>query len=86
MELTGTVKAIIYRSEDTGFTVLELTDETGEDMTAIGEMPLAGVGERVELTGQWTEHKTYGHQFRAETCKTLAPATLTALKNYLPAA
>ena len=83
MELTGTVKAIIYRSEDTGFTVLELTDETGEDMTAIGEMPLAGVGERVELTGQWTEHKTYGRQFRAETCKTLAPATLTALKNYL---
>lgn len=83
MELTGTVKAIIYRSEDTGFTVLELTDETGEDMTAIGEIPLAGVGERVELTGQWTEHKTYGHQFRAETCKTLAPATLTALKNYL---
>ena len=83
MELTGTVKAIIYRSEDTGFTVLELTNEAGEDMTAIGEMPLAGVGERVELTGQWTEHKTYGHQFRAETCKTLAPATLTALKNYL---
>lgn len=83
MELTGTVKAIIYRSEDTGFTVLELTDETGEDMTAIGEMPLAGVGERVELTGQWTEHKTYGRQFRAATCKTLAPATLTALKNYL---
>ena len=83
MELTGTVKAIIYRSEDTGFTVLELTNEAGEDMTAIGEMPLAGVGERLELTGQWTEHKTYGRQFRAETCKTLAPATLTALKNYL---
>ena len=83
MELTGTVKAIIYRSEDTGFTVLELTNEAGEDMTAIGEMPLAGVGERVELTGQWTEHKTYGRQFRAETFKTLAPATLTALKNYL---
>mgnify|MGYP005954513243 FL=1 len=83
MELTGTVKAIIYRSEDTGFTVLELTNDAGEDMTAIGEMPLAGVGERVELTGQWTEHKTYGHQFRVETCKTLAPATLTALKNYL---
>ena len=76
-------RQIIYRSEDTGFTVLELTNEAGEDMTAIGEMPLAGVGERVELTGQWTEHKTYGRQFRAETCKTLAPATLTALKNYL---
>ncbi len=81
--LSGTVKTIIFRSEETGFTVLELTDESGDEITAVGEMPLAGVGERVELTGVWTEHKTYGRQFRASTCKTLAPATLTALKNYL---
>ena len=50
MELTGTVKAIIYRSEDTGFTVLELTNEAGEDMTAIGEMPLAGAVSYTHLT------------------------------------
>lgn len=83
MELFGTVKTIIFRSEDTGFTVLELLDEEGDEITAVGEMPLAGVGERIELTGDWTEHKAYGRQFKAATCKTLAPATLTALKNYL---
>lgn len=49
--LSGTVKTIIFRSEETGFTVLELTDESGDEITAVGEMPLAGVGERVELTG-----------------------------------
>ncbi|NCB30798.1 MAG: ATP-dependent RecD-like DNA helicase [Clostridia bacterium] len=83
MELSGTVKTIIYRSEDTGFTVLELTDQRGEEITAVGEMPLAGVGERIELSGEWTEHRAYGRQFRAVESKLLAPATLAALKNYL---
>lgn len=83
MELSGTVKTIIFRSEDTGFTVLELTDQSGDEITAVGEMPLAGVGERIELTGEWTEHRSYGPQFRATACKTLSPATLSALKNYL---
>lgn len=83
MELSGTVKTIIFRSEDTGFTVLELTDQSGDELTAVGEMPLASVGERIELDGEWTEHRAYGRQFRAASCKTLAPATLAALKNYL---
>ncbi|MEA4970615.1 MAG: ATP-dependent RecD-like DNA helicase [Candidatus Pelethousia sp.] len=83
MELSGTVKTIIFRSEDTGFTVLELTDQSGDELTAVGEMPLASVGERIELSGEWMEHRAYGRQFRATACKTLAPATLAALKNYL---
>lgn len=83
MELSGTVKTIIFRSEDSGFTVLELMDHSGDEITAVGEMPLASVGERIELSGEWTEHRAYGRQFRAESCKTLAPATLAGLKNYL---
>ncbi|MEN6470452.1 MAG: ATP-dependent RecD-like DNA helicase [Clostridiaceae bacterium] len=83
MKLSGTVKTIIYRSEETGFTVLELADETGEEITAVGALPLASVGERVELTGNWTEHRAYGRQFKAEACRTLAPATLEALISYL---
>jgi exodeoxyribonuclease V alpha subunit len=83
MKLSGTIKTIIYRSEETGFTVLELADETGEEVTAVGLLPLASVGERVELEGEWTEHRAYGRQFKAESCQTLAPATLEALISYL---
>ena len=83
MELLGTVKTIIFRSENTGFTVLELTDQSGDEITAVGEMPLASVGERIELDGEWTEHRAYGRQFRVVSCKTLAPSTLASLKNYL---
>ncbi|MDR0840581.1 MAG: ATP-dependent RecD-like DNA helicase [Christensenellaceae bacterium] len=83
MQLCGTVKTIIFRSEDTGFTVLELQDANGEEITAVGEMPLANVGERIELEGGWTQHRNYGTQFKAEACKMLAPSSLSALRNYL---
>lgn len=82
-EIKGTVKNIIFRNEENGFTVLELVDESGDEITAVGSLPLANVGERIEVSGTWTEHPTYGRQLRAESCRTLAPATLTALVNYL---
>ena len=82
-EIKGTVKTIIFRNEENGFTVLELVDESGDEITAVGSLPLANVGERIEVSGTWTEHPTYGRQLRAESCRTLAPATLTALVNYL---
>lgn len=81
--IIGEIKTIIYRNEENGFTVLELIDPAGDEITAVGPMPLAGVGERVELTGTWTAHKVYGRQLKVESCKTLAPATLQSLISYL---
>lgn len=82
-EIKGTVKSIIFRNEENGFTVLELVDAAGDEITAVGPLPLANVGERIEVSGAWTEHPTYGRQLRAQGCRVLAPATLTALVNYL---
>jgi len=83
MQITGTVKNIIFRSEYTGYTVLEIVDESGDEITAVGNMPMAAVGERVELEGDWTEHRSYGLQFKASSCTSLSPASLGALKAYL---
>lgn len=82
-EIKGIVKNIVFRNEENGFTVLELADETGSEITAVGPLPLASVGERIVVSGVWTEHPTYGRQLRAESCRTLAPATLTSLVSYL---
>ena len=81
--IQGTVKSIIYRNSENGYTVLELTDESGDEITAVGPLALSSVGERVEITGEWTEHKAYGRQFKAREIKTLSPANLGALINYL---
>lgn len=83
MQISGMIKTIVYRSESNGFTVLELVDTSGEEITAVGTLPLACVGESVELNGGWTEHRSYGMQFKADSYKSLSPATLTALKSYL---
>ena len=66
MQIQGTIKNIIFRSDDTGFTVLELIDESGDEITAVGGMPSAAVGERIELEGEWTEHRAYGVQFKVK--------------------
>lgn len=82
-EISGIVKTVIFRNEENGYTVLELTDADGDEITAVGPLPLASVGERIELSGSWAEHPTYGRQFKAASCRTLAPATLATLVSYL---
>ena len=82
-QIKGTVKNIIYRNDENGYTVLELVDASGDDITAVGMMPLANIGERIEIDGDWAEHRAYGMQFKAADCRTLAPATLTTLISYL---
>ena len=41
------------------------------------------VGESVALTGAWAAHPQYGRQFRADTVRTLLPATIAGLEKYL---
>ncbi len=80
--LEGTVETIVYHSEDTGFTVIELNCG-GEMVTAVGELGSVNEGEEVRLMGQYTTHASYGSQFRAATCEVKLPATATAILKYL---
>lgn len=82
-EIRGTVKNIIYRNAENGYSVLEMVDDAEHTFTAVGEIPLATIGERIEVRGAWTEHPAYGRQLRVREYHTLAPANVTALINYL---
>ena len=82
-EISGVVNSIIYRNAENGWTVLELTPDEGEKLTVVGALPLASVGERVELVGDYASHPKYGSQFKAVQYRTLAPATLGAIESYL---
>lgn len=82
-ELTGVVNSIIYRNAENGWTVLELALDEGERLTVVGALPLANVGERLELTGEYASHPKYGSQFKATGYHTVAPATLSAIETYL---
>lgn len=81
-KLTGTVEHVVYSSEDTGFTVLEV-DSGGDLVTVVGVLPSVGPGEELILTGKFTAHPTYGQQFKAELCERALPATASAIRKYL---
>ena len=81
--IKATVESIIYRNDDNGYTVLEAESSAGRLFVAVGIIPLPEAGELVELTGSWIEHKTYGEQFRVDSCIIMQPTELDDIENYL---
>ena len=82
LRLEGVVENIVYRNDQNGYTVLELSDG-GDFITAVGSMPLASVGDRVALTGVFTEHRSYGRQFAAQACEVCRPTETADILRYL---
>jgi len=91
--LEGSVERITYYSEESGYSVIRLlpatpsrlwtdTDRQGL-VTVVGELPAVNPGETLRLGGKWTDHPTYGRQFRAEQCEQVMPATLEGIRRYL---
>lgn len=87
--LEGNVERITYYSHESGYCVMRLAPEQlrlgrrDQLVTVVGTMPELQPGERVKLTGQWTNHPVHGRQFQAETVAQLRPATLEGIKRYL---
>ena len=81
-KLAGYVEHIIYRNTDNGYTVLNLV--SGEDeITCVGIFSAIAEGENIEATGEYTEHPTYGVQFKVESFDEKAPEDKEAIERYL---
>ncbi len=81
-ELSGQVETIIYRNEENGYTVLELSGEESM-ITATGIMPMISVGENVKLMGVFKNHPTYGEQFVVSAFERAMPENLDGILKYL---
>ena len=82
--LRGTIERITYHNEENGYTVAQLAIDGRADMVpVIGNMLGVNIGEAVELTGAWMAHPQYGRQFKAESVRTVLPATIAGLEKYL---
>ena len=82
LQLEGEVENIVFRNDENGYTVLEIAD--GDDqMTAVGVMPPVSAGDKVVMTGRFSEHKIYGKQFSARTCEICRPSESADILRYL---
>ena len=80
--ITTTIENVVYRNNDNGFIVFDFEDN-GEMGTATGGLPQLNEGERIEMTGSWISHSSYGRQFKVKSVVKLPPDSKLGLIRYL---
>jgi len=81
-EITGYVENIIFRNEDNGYTVLDFAVDEFL-ITAVGVFPAIGEGENLLLRGEYTDHPSYGRQFKASSYEAVTPTDELSMERYL---
>ena len=81
--LQGTVSAVVYQNYENGYSVLRVNVGGGQAVTVVGTIPLPVVGERLMVTGKWSNHTNYGRQFEAEFLERMMPQTAMEIMSYL---
>ncbi len=79
----GTVESIIFRNADNGYTVLELSIKEDELITVVGGFAQVLEGEKLRVSGHWTQHRDYGDQLKLESYESLDPETLSGIARLL---
>ena len=84
-KLEGIVEHITFQAADGSFTVFRLKPPDGEGglIAVTGNFPPPLVGEQVTLTGDWVEHARYGRQFKAGSCRRVAPSSESGIERFL---
>ncbi len=81
-QLEAVVENIIFKNEDNGYTVAEMEGEE-YGFIAVGILYGINEGEKVILTGSWTDHPSYGEQFKVEMYEKKMPTTREEIQRYL---
>ena len=80
--VTGYIDHIIYRNAENGYTVLVLVVNE-EELTCVGTFSDIAEGENIEAHGEYTEHATYGRQFKVVSFEEKEPEDEMAIERYL---
>ncbi len=66
ISIDGRAISVMFRNEENGYSVLKFETDDGQTITVVGCIPCAAPGEYYTLVGTWTEHPSYGAQFKTE--------------------
>ena len=87
IEISGVIESIVFHSDQTDYTVLELsvTGSEGEAelITAVGTLPPSGEGECLVLRGSYTRHPEYCRQFSFTSYEKSLPKAVDDILKYL---
>ena len=81
-KLEAGILGTVFRNEENGWSVVSVRAGRNE-FTVVGTLPELSPGEQAVFTGEWTEHRTYGKQFKCASCEIRVPTTLLGIERYL---
>lgn len=81
-QLCGVVERVIYRGDDSGFTVFVLASKQ-TTTTVRGNLCNITPGQEITIQGTWTVHPKFGRQFEARSCQIILPTSPVGLAKYL---
>ena len=82
--LAGLVERVTFHNPENGFCVLRLKARGHRDLvTTVGHAAMISAGEWVTASGEWTNDRTHGQQFRARFLRTSAPSSIEGIEKYL---
>ena len=82
--LAGLVEHVGYHDPDNGFCVLRVKTRGHRDLvTVVGRAAAVAAGEWLTASGQWVNHRTHGHQFKAHFLRSSAPSSTEGIEKYL---
>ena len=82
--LTGSVERVTFHNPENGFCVLRVKARGHRDLvTTVGHAAIISAGEWITASGEWTNDRNHGLQFRAGFLKATAPSSLDGMERYL---
>ena len=83
VSLEGTLGHVVFRDDDSGFTIARLEREGEEPVTIKGLLAGVDTGERLRVSGRWQEDPRFGKQLRVDSFLPLVPETDAAIRDFL---
>src|ERR1700757_1332686 len=82
--LAGLVERVTFHNAENGFCVLRAKARGHRDLvTIVGHAAIISAGEWITASGEWTNDRTHGKQFKARFLKTSAPSSIDGIEKYL---
>ena len=82
-QIKGRIESIVYHNNENDYTVLEISDDKENLITAVGNIAMPGEGEEVTLVGYYTYHKEFGKQFAFTSYEKSLPREIEGIIQYL---
>jgi len=82
--VSGLVERLTFHNADNGFCVLRVQVKGKRDLiTVVGHVSTITAGEFIQATGQWSQDRQHGLQFKAQFLTATAPTTAEGIEKYL---